>query len=91
MCPKRPEQLSAKQLVSSSSMLQHGEPTVMTFYVIPSSHPHSSANNFALKGKRKTLSASDVLSALEDMEFEHFVPELKECLEGEPLFLLVYT
>ena len=42
-----------------------------------------SANNFALKGKRKTLSATDVLSALEDMEFEHFVPELKECLEGE--------
>ena len=41
-----------------------------------------SANNFALKAKRKTLSANDVLSALEDMEFEHFVPELKECLEG---------
>ena len=41
-----------------------------------------SANNFALKSKRKTLGATDVLSALEDMEFEHFVPELKECLEG---------
>lgn len=41
-----------------------------------------SANNFALKGKRKTLNASDVFSALEDMEFEQFVPELKDCLEG---------
>lgn len=42
----------------------------------------NSANNFALKNKRKTLSASDVFSALEDMEFEEFIPELKECLEG---------
>ena len=41
-----------------------------------------SANNFALKGKRKTLNASDVFSALEDMEFQQFVPELKDCLEG---------
>ncbi len=42
----------------------------------------SSANNFALKNKRKTLSAGDVFSALEDMEFETFLPELKEGLEG---------
>ena len=48
-----------------------------------------SANNFALKAKRKTLSANDVLSALEDMEFEHFVPELKECLEGEVVCVCV--
>lgn len=41
-----------------------------------------SANNFALKSNRKTLSAGDVFSALEDMEFQEFVPELKECLEG---------
>ena len=41
-----------------------------------------SANNFALKSKRKTLSAGDVFSALQDMEFEEFVPELKDCLEG---------
>lgn len=44
----------------------------------------SSANNFALKNKRKTLSAGDVFSALEDMEFEEFIPELKDCLEGIP-------
>lgn len=42
----------------------------------------NSANNFALKNKRKTLSAGDVFSALEDMEFEDFIPELKDCLEG---------
>ena len=65
----------------------------MSFYAC---HLHScvschSANNFALKGKRKTLSATDVLSALEDMEFEHFVPELKECLEGETLIQSVHT
>lgn len=40
------------------------------------------ANNFALKNKRKTLSAGDVFSALQDMEFEEFVPELKDCLEA---------
>ena len=37
------------------------------------------------------MSATDVLSALEDMEFEHFVPELKECLEGEILIQSVRT
>ena len=41
-----------------------------------------SSNNFALQAKRKTLAASDVLSALSDMEFEEFVPELKSFLEG---------
>eukprot|EP00731_Ephydatia_muelleri_P023810 Em0016g81a len=40
------------------------------------------SNNFALKGKRKTLAAGDVFAALEDMEFQHFIPELKECLEA---------
>lgn len=41
-----------------------------------------SSNTYAQKGKRKTLTASDVFSALQDMEFEQFIPELKECLEG---------
>lgn len=41
-----------------------------------------SANNFAMKGKRKTLNASDVLSAMEEMEFQRFVAPLKEALEG---------
>ena len=41
-----------------------------------------SSNNFALKSKRKTITAKDVLDALEDMEFDQFVDPLKECLEG---------
>ncbi|ESP00265.1 hypothetical protein LOTGIDRAFT_238643 [Lottia gigantea] len=41
----------------------------------------SCSNNFALKGKRKTINATDVISAMEDMEFEQFVDPLKECLD----------
>lgn len=44
-----------------------------------------SANNFAMKGKRKTLNAGDVLSAMEEMEFQRFVAPLKESLEGTVL------
>ncbi|EMP31404.1 DNA polymerase epsilon subunit 3 [Chelonia mydas] len=39
------------------------------------------ANNFAVKGKRKTLNAGDVLSAMEEMEFQRFIAPLKESLE----------
>ena len=35
-----------------------------------------------MKGKRKTLNASDVLSAMEEMEFQRFVTPLKEALEA---------
>lgn len=42
----------------------------------------SCSNNFALKAKRKTITAKDVLDALEDMEFDQFVDPLKECLEA---------
>ncbi|KAL8174282.1 UNVERIFIED_CONTAM: DNA polymerase epsilon subunit 3 [Gekko kuhli] len=42
----------------------------------------SCANNFAMKGKRKTLNASDVLSAMEEMEFQRFIAPLKESLEA---------
>ena len=42
----------------------------------------SCANNFAMKGKRKTLNASDVLSAMEETEFQRFVTPLKEALEA---------
>ena len=42
----------------------------------------SCANNFALQQKRKTLKDTDVLQALEEMEFEQFVPQLKEFLES---------
>uniref|UniRef100_A0A8C4LRB3 DNA polymerase epsilon subunit 3 n=1 Tax=Equus asinus asinus TaxID=83772 RepID=A0A8C4LRB3_EQUAS len=40
------------------------------------------ANNFAMKGKRKPLNASDVLSAMEEMEFQRFITLLKEALEA---------
>lgn len=39
-----------------------------------------SANNYAQKNKRKTLTAPDVFEALEEMEFEQFVKPLKESL-----------
>jgi len=42
----------------------------------------SCANNFALKGKRKTLAANDIFQAMEEMEFERFVPELKKSWEA---------
>ena len=44
-------------------------------------YPYS-ANNYALKGKRKTLNAQDVMSAMKDMEFEEFVEPLEIALEG---------
>ena len=41
-----------------------------------------SSNNFAVKAKRKTLTAGDVFNALGDVEFEQLVPDLKQFLEG---------
>ncbi|XP_065192900.1 DNA polymerase epsilon subunit 3-like [Sycon ciliatum] len=38
------------------------------------------ANSHATKVKRKTLLGADVLAAMGDMEFEHFVPDLKDSL-----------
>lgn len=42
-----------------------------------------SSNNFAIKAKRKTLTAGDVFNALGDIEFEQLVPDLKQFLEGK--------
>jgi len=42
----------------------------------------SCSNNFALKNKRKTINAQDVLSAMEDMEFEQFIEPLQQCQEA---------
>nr|CAB3228027.1 CBF-2 transcription factor CBF/NF-Y/archaeal histone -2 [Phallusia mammillata] len=42
----------------------------------------SCANNFAMQQKRKTLKDVDVYAALEDMEFENFIPLLKEQVEN---------
>lgn len=55
-------------------------PMCVCLWCIPE---YCSANNFALKSKRKTISANDIFQALEDMELEDFVPELKNCLEGD--------
>ncbi|XP_063792280.1 uncharacterized protein LOC134948304 isoform X3 [Pseudophryne corroboree] len=40
------------------------------------------ANNFAMKGKRKTLNVTDVLAAVEEMECQRFLTPLKESLEA---------
>lgn len=40
----------------------------------------SCANNFAQKQKRKTLTATDVFEALEEMEFSQFIKPLKDSL-----------
>lgn len=41
----------------------------------------SCANVLAMKHKRKTLTAHDVLDAMDEMEFESFIEPLKEGLE----------
>ena len=40
-----------------------------------------------MKHKRKTLSANDVLDAMEEMEFPSFIEPLKEGLEGMLMFV----
>lgn len=42
-----------------------------------------------MKGKRKTISATDVINSMEDMEFDQFVEPLKQVLEGNLLSLFV--
>ncbi|XP_035692398.1 DNA polymerase epsilon subunit 3-like [Branchiostoma floridae] len=42
----------------------------------------SCANNFALKGKRKTLNGTDVIAAVQEMEFEQFMDQLKDSWEA---------
>ena len=83
--PRRLGQPLERLQVCSSCMQQHGKciTTLCVCWTLIWWNTKYSANNFALKSKRKTLNATDVFSALEDMEFEHFAPELKEFLEGE--------
>ena len=42
----------------------------------------NSANNFAMKNKRKTISAQDVYEAMNEMEYGEFVEPLQKNLEG---------
>ncbi len=51
----------------------------------------TSANNFAMKAKRKTLNAGDVMSAMEEMEFERFLQPLREALEGKLLLYFIFS
>ena len=41
-----------------------------------------------MQAGRKTLSANDVLQAMEEMEFPQFVDGLKECLDGKDALVL---
>lgn len=45
----------------------------------------SCSNNFAMKAKRKTINANDVISAMDEMEFDQFEDPLKQCLDGNCL------
>lgn len=42
----------------------------------------SCSNSIAMKANRKTISGSDVLSAMSDMEFDRFIEPLKTSIEG---------
>ena len=42
----------------------------------------STANSIAKKHNRKTISAPDVIQAIEDIEFDQFIPPLQEALEN---------
>ncbi|XP_022321046.1 DNA polymerase epsilon subunit 3-like [Crassostrea virginica] len=42
----------------------------------------SCSNNFAMKAKRKTINANDVISAMDEMEFDQFEDPLKQCLDA---------
>ena len=82
---RRQELPLARLQVSSFYMQQLGEGLIQVTLALAWSwrkHCVCSANNYAIKSKRKTLSAADVFSALQDMELQDFVPELKECLDG---------
>ena len=43
----------------------------------------ATANDVCKESKRQTISADDVITALEDLEFGELVPALREALEGE--------
>ncbi|KAM9725197.1 DNA polymerase epsilon subunit 3-like [Dama dama] len=65
--------------VNSSKEAQSAISRAASVFVL---YATSCANNFVMKGKCKTLNASDVLSTMEEMEFQRFVTPLKEALEA---------
>jgi hypothetical protein len=67
----------------STVYLSHlNEMNTCSRYEIPFSIVCCSANTHAVKSKRKTLTGSDVLAAMEDMEFSQFVPALQDAVDG---------
>jgi len=46
------------------------------------SYISTTANDICKEHKRQTISAEDVIKAVEELEFEQFVPQLKEFLEA---------
>ncbi|OWK11169.1 hypothetical protein Celaphus_00006804 [Cervus elaphus hippelaphus] len=65
--------------VNSSKEAQSAISRAASIFVL---YATSCANNFAMKGECKTLNASDVLSTMEEMEFQRFVTPLKAALEA---------
>lgn len=90
MCPKKPGEPFPRLPASLYCTPHPGKKTLTLFKnhrVFAYCECHvwfilHSANNFAMKAKRKTLNAGDVLAAMEEMEFERFLVPLKEALEG---------
>jgi len=48
-----------------------------------------SASEFCRNAKRQTLSADDVLAAMEEMEFEQYLDPLKQFLDGLCMYVCV--
>lgn len=46
------------------------------------SYVSAAAHDVCKENKRSTVTASDIIMALEDLEFESFLPEVKSLLEG---------
>jgi DNA polymerase epsilon subunit 3 len=47
------------------------------------SYISTTANDICKEGKRQTISAEDVIKAVEELEFTDIAPQLKEYLESE--------
>ena len=47
------------------------------------SYVSTTANDICKEGKRQTISADDVIKAMEELEFNDMVPQLREYLEGD--------
>ena len=55
------------------------------FFFFPPSYlcfSPDSANDLALDGKRKTISAADVVTAMQEIDFPQFLDQMNETLEG---------